>query len=378
MICPAETPEGAACGLVKNLALMAFVSVGSSATHLITILEDFGVEALSVVNQQNVGTGRCSKIFINGKWVGTHSNPDDLITNLKKMRRNYEVPKEISIVRDISNKEVRFFTDSGRVMRPLFIVEDGQILLNKSHIKKLQSRNNDSMNFDDTLKQGLCEFLDVEEEETAMISMHITDLKNKGTINKYTHCEIHPSMILGVCASIIPFPDHNQSPRNTYQSAMGKQAMGVYASNHFLRMDTLAHVLYYPQKPLVCTKSMDLLHFKELPAGCNAVVAIACYTGYNQEDSIIMNQSSVDRGIFRSVFYRTYHDTKNGAEELFEIPDFRRTLGRKQGTYEKLDRDGIIEPGATVSGDDIIIGKTALIKKSQDELMTGAPITSRD
>jgi DNA-directed RNA polymerase II subunit RPB2 len=125
MICPAETPEGAACGLVKNLALMAFVSVGSSATHLITILEDFGVEALSVVNQQNVGTGRCSKIFINGKWVGTHSNPDDLITNLKKMRRNYEVPKEISIVRDISNKEVRFFTDSGRVMRPLFIVEDG-------------------------------------------------------------------------------------------------------------------------------------------------------------------------------------------------------------------------------------------------------------
>jgi DNA-directed RNA polymerase II subunit RPB2 len=109
---------------------------------------------------------------------------------------------------------------------------------------------------------------------------------------------------------------------------------------------------------------MDLLHFKELPAGANAVVAIACYTGYNQEDSIIMNQSSVDRGIFRSVFYRTYHDTKNGAEELFEIPDFRRTLGRKQGTYEKLDRDGIIEPGATVSGDDIIIGKTALIKKS--------------
>ena len=113
-------------------------------------------------------------------------------------------------------------------------------------------------------------------------------------------------MILGVCASIIPFPDHNQSPRNTYQSAMGKQAMGVYTSNYQIRMDTLAHVLYYPQKPLVVTRALDFLHFKELPSGCNAIVAIACYTGYNQEDSVIMNQSSIDRGFFRSVFYRTY------------------------------------------------------------------------
>ena len=106
---------------------------------------------------------------------------------------------------------------------------------------------------------------------------------------------------------------------------MGKQAMGVYSSNHFLRMDTLAHVLYYSQKPLVCTKSMEFINFKELPAGCNAVVAIACYTGYNQEDSLIANQSSIDRGMFRSAFFRTYHDTKNSEDECFELPDFRRT-----------------------------------------------------
>ena len=150
--------------------------------------------------------------------------------------------------------------------------------------------------------------------------------------------------------------------------------MGVYASNHFLRMDTLAHVLYYPQKPLVCTKSMDLMHFKDLPAGCNAIVAIACYTGYNQEDSIIGNQSSIDRGMFRSAFFRTYSDALKSEDERFEMPDHRKTIGRRHGTYDKLDKDGLIEPGATVSGDDIIIGKTAAIKKSidgDDELLPG-------
>ena len=137
MICPAETPEGAACGLVKNLALMAFVSVGSAATQLVSILEDFGVETLSPTNQQSIGHGKCVKVFVNGRWVGTHNNADDLVKEIKKLRRSMEIPKEISIVRDISNKEVRFFTDPGRVQRPLFIVENGQIVLRKEHIARL-------------------------------------------------------------------------------------------------------------------------------------------------------------------------------------------------------------------------------------------------
>jgi len=211
------------------------------------------------------------------------------------------------------------------------------------------------------IKDGLVEFLDVEEEETAMICMFIGD-QNKDYCRTYTHCEIHPSMILGVMASCIPFPDHNQSPRNTYQSAMGKQAMGIYTSNFTIRMDTLAHILYYPQKPLVETRAMELLNFKELPSGINAIVAIMCFTGYNQEDSIMFNQGSIDRGLFRSVFFRTYTEEADMEEakniqrkriqpsKIFCIPPKNFTDGFRMGTYSRLDSDGLIFPGTRVSG----------------------------
>ena len=169
-----------------------------------------------------IGSGKQVRVFVNGNWIGTTASPDDLYRSIMKLRRAYQIPKEIAIVRDLMNKEIRFYTDSGRVQRPLFIVQGNQIRLKKvPHIERLSKGE---ANFDDTIKEGLVEFLDVEEEETAMIAMHMQDLRKGryGGISTYTHCEIHPSMILGVCASIIPFPDHNQSPRNTYQSAMGK------------------------------------------------------------------------------------------------------------------------------------------------------------
>jgi DNA-directed RNA polymerase II subunit RPB2 len=169
-----------------------------------------------------------------------------------------------------------------------------------------------------------------------------------------------------VCASIIPFPDHNQSPRNTYQSAMGKQAMGVYLSSFQVRMDSMAHVLHYPQKPLATTRAMEHLKFRELPSGVNVIVAIACYTGYNQEDSLIMGQSSIDRGLFRSSFFRTYNSTcekQDGSynallAQNFEVPTRATCLGLRHGSYDKLDIDGLAEPGTRVSGDDVLIGKT--------------------
>ncbi|KAF9611039.1 hypothetical protein IFM89_026390 [Coptis chinensis] len=331
MMCPAETPEGQACGLVKNLALMVYITVGSAANPILEFLEEWSTENFEV-----------------------------------------DVNTEVGVIRDIRLKELRLYTDYGRCSRPLFIVEKQRLLIKKKDIMALQQRESaEEGGWHELVEKGYIEYVDTEEEETTMISMTINDLvqarlkPEEAYSETYTHCEIHPSLILGVCASIIPFPDHNQSPRNTYQSAMGKQAMGIYVTNYQLRMDTLAYVLYYPQKPLVTTRAMEHLHFRQLPAGINAIVAIACYSGYNQEDSVIMNQSSIDRGFFRSLFFRSYRDEEKKmgtlVKEDFGRPNRENTMGMRHGSYDKLDDDGLAPPGTRVSGEDVIIGKTTPI-----------------
>ena len=377
MLCPAETPEGQACGLVKNLSLMAFVSVGTPSKLIQKDLDEIpDFQKLSELSPESI-RGK-SKIFINGSWVGITNNPEVIMKLLVGQRREACISKEISIVNNFMNKEIRIYTDSGRSLRPLFVVEkyknennetSSRLKITKQDIRDLTDQK---MKFDDLVDNGVIEFLDVEEEESSMIAMKITDLvNNRHYCTTYTHCEIHPAMILGVAASIIPFPDHNQSPRNVYQSAMGKQAIGIYSTNFNMRMDTLSYLLFYPQKPLVVTQSMEFLKFKALPAGINAIVAIMCYTGYNQEDSVIMNQSSIDRGLFRSAFFRTYTSEQRIESKLkneqFEVPDRRQVSKYRMGNYGKLDCEGLIPPGTKVRGDDIIIGKTGLIQYDEDD-----------
>jgi DNA-directed RNA polymerase II subunit RPB2 len=381
MICPAETPEGQAVGLVKNLALMALVSVGSPSEPILEFLDEWTMENLEEISPSLIAES--TKIFLNGVWVGVHRNPADLVRTLRKLRRQCDIDSSVSVVHDIRLKELRLYTDYGRCTRPLFIVEDDQKLkIKKQHIELLTEKDVTGYTWNELVTSGFIEYVDTEEEETTMISMTIDDLvagrhaveQNTGVAINYTHCEIHPSMILGICASIIPFPDHNQSPRNTYQSAMGKQAMGMYVTNYQIRMDTLGYVMFYPQKPLVTTRAMEYLHFRELPAGCNAVVAIMCYTGYNQKDSVLMNQSAIDRGLFRSLYYRSFKDEekKQGSlsREEFERPDRDTCLGMRHGTYDKLDDDGLICPGTRVSGDDIIIGKTAPLPEDDTAVLS--------
>lgn len=377
MVCPAETPEGQAVGLVKNLALMAYITTGTAQVPVLEFLEEFSTENLTDILPSVMAESNTSKIFVNGNWVGIHRNPKELVDTFRSLRRMVDIDAEVSIVRDIAEKEVRIYTDAGRICRPLFVVNDQQQLcIKKQHIYQLQGINPDEkkLTWTDLLMEGLVEYIDTEEEETTMIAMEPKDLESDDSYSStYTHCEIHPSMILGVCASIIPFPDHNQSPRNTYQSAMGKQAMGIYASNYQVRMDTMAHVLHYPQKPLCTTRAMEFLHFRELPSGVNCVVGILIYTGYNQEDSLIFNQSAIDRGLFRSSYYRCYIDQEKASSvgtagkltrEAFEKPTMDNTRGMKHGEYGKLDEDGLVAPGTRVSGDDVLIGKTAPIDAS--------------
>lgn len=380
MICPAETPEGQAVGLVKNLALMAYISVGCPQEPIIEFLEEWATENLDEISPVTIAEKSCTKVFINGNWIGIHRDPNQLVKTLIDQRRGLDIDAEVSVVRDIKDRELRLYTDAGRVCRPLFVVKNNRLEIRKSHILELQ--NNPDLTWTQLMQKGVVEYIDTEEEETTMIAMSPKDLSEGGAYSStYTHCEVHPSMILGVCASIIPFPDHNQSPRNTYQSAMGKQAMGVYASNYQMRMDTLAHVLHYPMKPLVCTRSMEHLHFRELPSGVNVVVGIMCYSGYNQEDSLIMNQSAIDRGLFRSSYFRTVMDREKAgvgvgdmallSAEMFEKPSRENCTGTRNGSYEKLDEDGLVSTGTRVSGNDILIGKTTPLSQGVGGVTAG-------
>ncbi|PTB43934.1 DNA-dependent RNA polymerase II [Trichoderma asperellum] len=422
LVCPAETPEGQACGLVKNLSLMCYVSVGSPSEPLIEFMINRGMEV--VEEYEPLRYPHATKIFVNGVWVGIHQDPKHLVNQVLDTRRKSYLQYEVSLIRDIRDQEFKIFSDAGRVMRPVFTVQQeddpetginkGHLVLTKDLVNRLAKEQAEppedpsmKLGWEGLIRAGAVEYLDAEEEETAMICMTPEDLelyrlqkagiatdedmgddpnkrlktKTNPTTHMYTHCEIHPSMILGICASIIPFPDHNQSPRNTYQSAMGKQAMGFFLTNYSRRMDTMANILYYPQKPLGTTRSMEFLKFRELPAGQNAIVAIACYSGYNQEDSVIMNQSSIDRGLFRSLFFRSYSDQEKKVglnyTEVFEKPFHQNTLRMKHGTYDKLDEDGIVAPGVRVSGEDIIIGKTAPIDPETQDLGTRTTMHQR-
>lgn len=354
MCCPVETPEGASAGLTKNLAMLSQLSLGSSTKEIFEFLNEYLMIKLSDISIKNISI--YVKIFVNGDWVGITNNSDIIVKGLISLRRNGKIAYDTSITWDKIRNEIRIYTDKGRIYRPLFIVNNAnELRITKEHLRRLFD-NNDSYSWNNLLEDGLIEYIDIEEQEEILSAIQFSDLDDKS--KNYTHCEIHPAMMIGAAASIIPFSHHNPSPRNVFECAMSKQSLGMFSTNFLQRFDSSSYSMFYPQKPLVGTNTMNFLNFNKLPAGNNCIVAINSYTGYNQEDSVIVNQSSVDRGLFRLTTYRTY-TTIISEYETIEIPDNKDCEGiNKSLNYDKLDNNGIIKIGTPVSGNDILIGKT--------------------
>ena len=366
-LCPAETPEGQSVGIVKNLSYMTNLTIPSLSMTLYEYVLPF-VKLMEDISPDQVNN--CVKVIINGAWYGITDDPIKLYMEMKNYKYSGIINIYTSIVFDISKLEIRICNDGGRLCRPLIKVSNGNILLNAEIISKVKNNEiqweNLFTNFDNN--ESILEYIDAEEQSFCLIASNLNDLQAN---NRFTHCEIHPSTIFGVIASCIPFPDHNQSPRNTYQSAMGKQAIGVYATNFNERMDKTSYVLNYPTRPLVDTRLMNIINLNKIPSGCNINVAIMSYTGYNQEDSLLVNQGSIDRGLFQANIYHTEKDEDkqkiNGDEEIRCKPDANKTKCMKFANYNKVNANGLVPENTLIENRDIIIAKVLPIKENRND-----------
>ena len=374
-LCVAESPEGASVGVVKNISYMSHITIPSHADSLHKQVEPY-IQSIDTIT--NCGElVDAVKVFVNGAWVGISRNPVELYNAFKDKKSKGIINIYTSVVFDIRNKEIRICNDSGRIMRPVLRVKNNRTFITTDVLRKLDRREItwDDLVTDCRIDNAILEYIDPEEQNFSMIAMKRTDLKNGLNLNSqfnynYTHCEIHPSTIFGILASCIPFPEHNQSPRNTYQCAMGKQAMGMYVTNFYNRMDKTAYVLSNPMRPLVDTRIMRMIKLDEIPSGAPVIVAIMSYTGYNQEDSILVNKGAIDRGLFSATIYHTEKDEDkkiNGDEEIRCRPDSTKTKGMKFGNYSKLNSKGVIPENSVIENRDIIMGKVMPIKENRND-----------
>jgi DNA-directed RNA polymerase II subunit RPB2 len=376
-VCPSETPEGHSVGVVKNFASTSHPTLPMSAEPVLQYLYDvLNMKPLADCDFSDTFHG--IRIYVNGAFAGMlHTDTGTSVLKKIGQLRNAKRAGRINIFTSIvvnnprGNQgfaEIWVNTEGGRIVRPVLVAAALRDLLEHPEVKApwYTCREwNDFLQFKTPSGHNMVEYIDPSETENFYIAMYPDNLKNKA--EPYTHCEIHPSILYGTMASNIPFPDHNQSPRNAYQAAMGKQAMGIYALNFRDRMDTMANLLCYLNVPLVSPYMSRYYKAQDMPSGYNIVVAIATYGGYNQEDSIMINKAALDRGLFRSIFYRTYKDEEkknqaSGEEERFCQPDAVLTKHMKLANYSKLSPDGFVPENVYVNSDDVLIGKVAPIR----------------
>jgi DNA-directed RNA polymerase beta subunit/intein/homing endonuclease len=367
--CPAETPEGQSIGIVKSISTLTHLTITTNSSSLYTYVEPF-IKSLNTARPAD--TYDKVKVFVNGCWVGVTDYPMELYTDMKNKKYRGIINIYTSVVFDYKMMEIRICNDSGRMTRPLLRVKDGRALITQEIINRLDSGDltwNDLLT-NCKLDSSVIEYIDPDEQNFAMIALKT---KNAYVLNdtrvEYTHCEIHPSTIFGVLASCIPFPEHNQAPRNTYQCAQGKQAMGIYATNYDKRFDKTAYVLSYPSRPLVDTRIMNWLDLVKIPSGQVIHVAIMSYTGYNQEDSVLINKGSIDRGMFSTTIYHTEKDEDKNITRFVSRckPDPTKTKGIKYGNYDKIDSNGFVPKNTKLDDRDIIISKVVHIKENRND-----------
>ena len=359
-ICPSETPEGVNCGLVKNLALSAIISVSVPSQEVEEKLWELGARQIRDADQK-LQVGGC-RIFMDGRFLGYVDDGERLAKAFRKLRRDGQINPSASMlyvspVNDKAYPRIYISLSSGRVLRPLVVVESGRPSLNPELIDKVSTSQ---ISWRDLVEQGVIELIDANEEENCLVAMGPDDVTTRNT-----HMELFPAAMFGIAASIIPYPEHNQSPRNTYESAMAKQSLGFSSPTYPISPRVRQHLLVTPQAPVVRTRTLELLKIDERPLGQNCVVAVLSFEGYNIEDAIIMNKSSVERGMARSFFYRLYEGEAKqylgGMRDTFEVPAAESNIRGYRGEkfYRLLEGDGVVAHESQVTGGDVVIGRTS-------------------
>ena len=354
MLCPSDTPEGEACGLVKNLALMTHITTNDEEEPVRQQVFFLGAEDITKVSGKEIYEDGAYVVFLNGTPLALSKQPKFFLNAFRQLRRTGRVSEFVSIYINHHTNSVHIATDEGRICRPLIVVERQKSKVTKRYLEALRKG---TMDFDDFLYRGLIEYVDVNEENDSNIALYENEIDQTTT-----HLEIEPFTILGAVAGLIPYPHHNQSPRNTYQCAMGKQAIGTIAWNQFSRIDTLLYLMVYPQQPMVKTRTIELIHYDKLPAGQNATVAVMSFSGYDIEDALVLNKASCDRGFGRCQVFRKHatqlrkypnRSADRIGDKLFEVNNPNKPIGK----HAILGSDGVAMVGEKVSSGEIYLAK---------------------
>jgi DNA-directed RNA polymerase II subunit RPB2 len=396
---PIDTPDGGNIGLHKHLSISTYITSGSSAYPLITWIRA-NTPLRLVTECQSEQLINSSKVFVNGSWIGVIDTPFELVNLLKLYRRNGILPIYTSLSFDIEHNEVNIYTDAGRLTRPIYYIENQKLSYQRGIVKDLFEKGNitweqivsgfmkkgdEKFNTKNNIlyeirtlypdigdskeelfnklktNEAVVDYIDTAEEEVALIAISPEDLnKNK----YYTHMEIDPSLILGVMSNLIIYPENNPVTRNSFSCGQSKQAVSVYHSNYQMRIDKMGVILNYGQIPLVKSRYLEYINKEEQPYGVNAIVAIMCYTGYNVEDAILINEGSILRGLFRTTYYSMYEAREESSKvsgmnnSKFANIEKNNVVGKKKGyDYSFLDDHGLIKENTELNDKMILIGK---------------------